>query len=333
MRMYSSRKKISLLYSSIVLLLTTITSTSIYVASESLVEQNNNSSQIMRTESVVKGNSNIPKIIHISDIHIGASYCQSPGINCKTSLNNLRQKLVDWHQPNKSSDYVIVITGDVIDRILPNENYKNLLLAKQFVQELEKHFRRVLVIPGNHDLKTKKKYLISKKSETAFKKIMYGEALAQKRFPKIDIVDGIAFIGLNSMESAIGTLYSKNYNQLHIGVEQQKLLEDILEHKEKYQLENKKVVLYFHHPVEYSDAEDAQQQRFIKMIERYKKANQIAAILTGHNHNSSPAMDWSGVLEHNAGTSTGKKRAKSSPIYIIDLEFFSIQTITEIPRD
>jgi len=240
MSKYNSRQKISILYSSIVLLLAAIAFTSINVASESLADQNNNSSQIMRTDSVVKGNSHIPKIIHLSDIHIGASYCQSPGINCKASLNNLRHKLLDWHQPNKSSDYVIVITGDVIDRILPNANYKNLLLAKQFILELEQHFRRVLVIPGNHDLKTKKKYLISKKSEIAFKKIIYGETLAQKRFPKIDIVDGIAFIGLNSMESAIGTLYSKNYDQLNIGVEQLRLLDDILEHKKKYQLENKK---------------------------------------------------------------------------------------------
>jgi len=329
MSKYISRQKIGLLYSSIVLLLTTITYPSINAAPESLADQNNNSSQIMRTESVIKGNSHIPKIIHLSDVHIGASYCQSPGISCKTSLNNLIQKLVNWHHPNKSNDYVIVITGDVVDRILPKENYKNLLLAKQFILELEQHFRRVLVIPGNHDVKTKKKYLISEKSEIAFKNIIYGEALAQKRFPKLDIVDGIAFIGLNSMESAVGTLYSHSYDQLNIGVEQQTLLEDMLEHKKKYQLENKKVVLYFHHPVEYSDAEDEQQQSFIKMIERYKKGNQISAILTGHNHDYSQAMDWSGVLVHNAGTSTGKKQAKSSPIHIIDLESFSIRMLAE----
>ncbi len=73
------------------------------------------------------------------------------------------------------------------------------------------------------------------------------------------------------------------------------------------------------------------QKRFTEKLNFYKKNNRIAAILTGHTHEyTRKQKKWAGVLGHNAGTTTGKKRRVSSPVHVIDLELFTIEELTTI---
>lgn len=270
----------------------------------------------------------IPKIIHLSDIHIGSEACKVNYENCEREFENVCDILIKWSRINNGKEYVIMITGDIVDKSLPNDNYNNMRKARLLINELDKHFRKVLIIPGNHDLKTTREENISQVSLNKFKEIFYGADEVSKEYPKLDIIGNVAFIGLNSLEGAIGKTYSDYYGDLNCGSKQLQALEKLIENRSPFNLNEKKIVLYFHHPLECSSDNAPHQQRFVKKIKSYILENKVAAILTGHTHDiTDKNIEWDGVLEHNAGTTTGKKRNQRSNIRILDLENKNIKEI------
>ena len=126
------------------------------------------------------------QIIHLSDLHIGYSYCE----------RRFDMVLYNLMHTKKPENYVIVITGDLVD-VANETNYKN---AKSKITILENEGYQVLIVPGNHDYGDG--VINHEKFIQEFKKVFFNDPVA--KYPKIDFVnqgeaDSIAFIGLDSM--------------------------------------------------------------------------------------------------------------------------------------
>ena len=122
------------------------------------------------------------KIIHLSDLHIGHEEC---GERFRTIIDNI----TFLKQPAKN--YIIVITGDIVDNANHNEQTDEAVAA---ISQLEKNGYRVLVVPGNHD------YGNGALGDNRFVNVFKVRYFKNRDigYPKLDIISKIAFIGLDS---------------------------------------------------------------------------------------------------------------------------------------
>lgn len=228
------------------------------------------------------------KIIHLSDLHIGHEDC---GVRFRTIIDNLT--LIK--QP--AQNYIIVITGDIVENANQSEQIDEAVDA---LQQFEKNGYKVLVIPGNHDYGTGG--LGNRKFVSLFKKKYYGDTGIT--YPKTDIIDEIAFIGLDSNAGELHW-HDRFFSQGELGRHQLKRLRTILDDPAIAIL--KKVVYLHHHPFDFKFGMQLKNNNdFKKVIE-----NRIDAILFGHYHNSSGAGKifhgmWGIRRCYNAGSATHK---------------------------
>ena len=229
------------------------------------------------------------KIIHLSDLHIGHGDC---GPDFRKIINNISERM------NPARNYIIVITGDIVD----NANHTEFTdEAVESIGLLREKGYRILVVPGNHDYGNgaagRKEFV------PIFKKMFYGSA--DISYPKLDIIGRIAFIGLDSMAEELHW-YDRFFSEGELGTEQLNRLEKILaEDKVK---NRKKVVYLHHHPFDFKalmQLKDNEQLR--KLI-----AGKIDVILFGHYHRDeeSATRDYNGTWGiprcYNGGSSTHK---------------------------
>jgi len=231
----------------------------------------------------------VKRIIHLSDIHVGHEDC---GVKFRTLIDNI----TFLKQPAKN--YIILITGDIVD----NANHSEYIdEAVEAIQTLEERGYKVLVVPGNHDYGTgtfgnrvfvglfKEKYYSTRKIS----------------YPKLDIIDKIAFIGLDSTAEELHWL-DRFLSEGELGRGQLSRLKKIL--KEPELINRKKVVYLHHHPFDFKigmQLKDSEELRSI--IE-----NKIDMLLFGHYHvdPSSAGKIYHGMWGikrcYNAGSSTHK---------------------------
>ena len=229
------------------------------------------------------------KIIHLSDLHIGFN-----GQDLKKRFEGIVQSIIFVKEP--AEDYVIVLTGDVVEKATDPANNQ---AAKIDLEILQSHGFTVLVIPGNHDYGTGTN--ANHKYQKKFKQLFYNDE--NLILPKLDIIDEIAFIGLDSMEAEMNTFDKLGANG-ELGIEQRNRLEALL-NQEPVKKCDFRIIYLHHHPFDpwlFHELKDS-----AELGDILQKHGNIDAILFGHNHHF---RKWNGKWGiprcYDAGSSTRK---------------------------
>lgn len=241
------------------------------------------------------------KIIHLSDLHIGHG-----SANLEARFEGIAQNIITLKQP--AHDYVIVITGDLVEKASDPLSHP---IAKKHIETLEAAGFPVLMVPGNHDYGNG--FIGSVMYMKQFKQMFYGAE--DFEFPKVDFIDDITFIGLDSMESELNTFDKLGANG-EIGPAQRERLDRLLA-RDDVQQSKYRVVYWHHHPFDpwfFHELKDANELGAI-----LQKRGNIDLILFGHNHHF---KNWNGnwgiARCYDAGSSTRKNDLESF-IRVIDL--------------
>lgn len=243
------------------------------------------------------------KIIHLSDLHIGHE-------DCTTKFNSIVDNIIRRMQP--AEDHVVIVTGDIVENANRRDFTDDAVAA---FRKLEDNGFKVLVVPGNHDYGTG--VLGNDKFVEIFKERFYGTTAID--YPRLDIIDDVAFIGLDSTAAELHW-FDRMLSQGELGGEQLERLKKLLDDKAIVNLQ--KVVYLHHHPFDFKPGMRLKDSDGLKpLIE-----NRIDMILFGHYHAdpSSPGKSYHGKWGirrcYNAGSSTHKNGSVGFH-RVIDLEF------------
>lgn len=229
------------------------------------------------------------KIIHLSDLHVGHNEC---GKKFRTIINNIALRMQPVY------DYVVVITGDLCDNANKPQMREEAAAA---VEVLESHGYKVLAIPGNHDYGTGT--IGNIKNVELFKKRFFKNP--DILYPKLDIVDELAFIGLDSTAEELHW-HDRIFAQGELGKEQVERLKSMLAGTSVK--ERKKIIYLHHHPFDFKLGRQLKDSEELKEIIE----NKIDALLFGHYHHKIRSVTknlngtWGIPRCYNAGSSTHK---------------------------
>ena len=237
------------------------------------------------------------KIIHLSDLHVGYQVCGAKFARIVTNIIFTKEPAVN---------YVVVVTGDLVETALQEQNYAEV---KASLDRLTNAGFTVLVAPGNHDYGTG--WLGSPAYVTAFKQTFFGTTTVE--YPKLDIIEGVAFIGLDSMAEEVNW-YDMLFAQGELGRAQLKRLTALLKREDVSQCE-KRVVYLHHHPF------SPQPLHELKDSERLRQAiqNKVDVLLFGHNHEGKTWNGKWGIPRCYDGGSSTHKQGAPGPHRVIDL--------------
>jgi 3',5'-cyclic AMP phosphodiesterase CpdA len=237
------------------------------------------------------------KILHISDIHIGYN-------DFLDKFHKIVKKLNNGIAGNPS-DIIIIITGDLLNDANKHESFKK---TKDELDNLKKGgFEKILVVPGNHDYGTGS--YGDKKFIKIFKKYFLKE---DDTYPITNIIDDIAFIGLDSMAAELHW-YDRLWAEGELGRKQLISLEKILRNKE-IQFCKKRVIYLHHHPFDHKPFHQLKDSKKLgKILMNSIKDNiTVDAILYGHNHEGkSKNGHWNIKRCYDAGSINQKPRSES----------------------
>lgn len=252
------------------------------------------------------------KIIHMSDFHLGYKDFNERFI---TIADEIKAETA-----NKPSKHIVIITGDLVNNANKKGSYED---AKKCLNYLTKSgFKHILIVPGNHDYGTGNKG--NKKFVKLFKETFFNSEI---EYPKVDIIDKIAFIGLDSMAAEL-QWYNSLWAQGQLGKTQLKKLESIL-NSDKVTACKKRVIYLHHHPFKWRPLHELKDSSKLKKIltNAIKNGVSIDALLFGHNHEGNTHNGKWGISRcYDAGTTTLKPRSK----YVNWATWFKIQSSTRI---
>lgn len=239
------------------------------------------------------------KIIHFSDLHVG----HGDQVNV---LRNMISRMIMQKTP--AEKYVVVITGDVVENAFDDGSYE---MASSQLDRLTKEGFTVLVVPGNHDYGNGG--FANKKFVDRFKKHFFGST--EISYPKLDIVDNIAFLGLDSTAEEVG-FFDRIGADGELGNDQLNRLKKIL-NSQKVQDCEYKVVYLHHHP--FDPRGFLHHLKDTDELQDVLEGSGIDALLFGHNHDGRVWNNCWGIKRvYDAGTSTGKG-GKDCKHRVIDL--------------
>ena len=240
------------------------------------------------------------KIIHLSDLHIGYKH-KNEIFPMTGRVDKIIDYLIALKVPHR--EYTIVITGDMVDNAFNDENYET---ARELIGKLKEKFR-VFMVPGNHDYGTG--VMTNKKFIKKFKKYFLEDDV---EYPKVDLIDDIVFIGLDSMAEEVNWYDTLGANG-ELGKEQLNRLDKIIDRYKN----SKKVVYLHHHPFHPTFLHELKDSESLGKV----VANRIDALLFGHNHagdNLNGGKGWNIKRCYDGGSSTRKEKSRSAT-RIIDL--------------
>ncbi len=239
------------------------------------------------------------KIIHLTDPHIGFQ-------NCAERFNIIAENIIAKIHP--ANDHVIVITGDLVDDATDPNQYPE---AKKIIDKLKESGFPVLICPGNHDYGTGTIHFA--KFPILFREVFFSDPHLQ--FPKLDIIQNTAFIGLDTMRgmmhwwtrwSSQGWITSKQLRQLN------KILESAILKSCKH------VVIYMHHhPFTFRWRFFLRDAGSLKHV---LKRHKIDALLFGHYHFGLAYPNRWGIVRCYDGGSSTSKWNSLFPHRMIDLD-------------
>jgi len=236
------------------------------------------------------------KVIHLSDLHVGF---KDLGKRYRQIINGLISEKGDH-----ADKYVIVITGDLVENAHHQGDYAEVQSGLDDLKQAG--FKDILIIPGNHDYGTGKRS--NKKFVKIFQETVFGKI---KGYPRKDIIEDIAFIGLDSMAEELHW-YDMLWSEGELGDQQLGRLNAILEEDEVRSCK-KRVVYLHHHPF---DPRPLHQLKDSKKLRKVLKAAiakgiSIDALLYGHNHQGKAHNGRWGIPRcYDAGSTTEKSRPK-----------------------
>ncbi len=216
------------------------------------------------------------KIIHISDLHY-----PDKKINTKALVNHILS-----HYNASPVKPIIVLSGDILHSSFEKKNY---LEARNILKNLQNENYKILICPGNHDLKVlgvghiifgRKRFNSYFKSFLPSDKNYYGvEDNDLIDFPIVHKFENHFFIGLDSLAVDSGLLANGNLGEHQLN-ELEKLLLDI-----KTNHNNPIIIIYLHHsPFKYDYNYDSMKlkdnERFLELI------SGIDILLFGHFHDN-----------------------------------------------
>lgn len=234
-------------------------------------------------------NITVKKIIHLSDLHVGHE-------NCEANFQSIIDAIIFLKQP--AENYIIVITGDIVNNAFHSENIDK---AVADIKELKDSGYKVLVVPGNHDYGTGVEG--DKKFVGIFKERYFKSG--EVTYPKLDIIDNMAFIGLDSTAEELHW-FDRFFSEGELGNEQLKRLRNMLNKPEVRS--RKKIIYLHHHPFDYKLGMQLKDKDDLKKI----IGNKVDMILFGHYHADSRSAGkiyhgaWGIPRCYNAGSSTHK---------------------------
>jgi 3',5'-cyclic AMP phosphodiesterase CpdA len=197
-----------------------------------------------------------------------------------------------------ANNYIVLITGDIVDNATHSEQIDE---AVEAIEQFEERGYKVLVVPGNHDYGT---------GTRGYEKFvdLFKEKYHKSReisYPKLDIIDEIAFIGLDSTAEELHWL-DRFLSEGELGKEQLKRLKKMLNEPEV--IARKKVVYLHHHPFDFKLGMHLRDHNDFKNIIE----NNIDMLLFGHYHVDPTSAGkiyhgaWGIKRCYNAGSSTHK---------------------------
>jgi predicted MPP superfamily phosphohydrolase len=229
------------------------------------------------------------KIIHLSDLHVGHEECDAKFRALIDNISFLKQP---------ANNYIVLITGDIVDNANHIEYVEE---AVDGIGQLEERGYKVLVVPGNHDYGTGT--MGDEKFVDLFKEKYFKSR--EISYPKLDIINEIAFIGLDSTAEELHWL-DRLLCEGELGKGQLLRLEKMLNEPEV--VSRKKVVYLHHHPFDFKLGMQLRDNNDLRKIIE----NKIDMLLFGHYH-VDPASTgkifhgkWGIKRCYNAGTSTHK---------------------------
>ena len=252
------------------------------------------------------------KIIHMSDLHVGF---EDLGERFHQIINNLISEKGDH-----AGEYIIVITGDLVDNAHHQESYTKVKSGLDILRRAG--FENILLIPGNHDYGTGSHG--DKKFVKLFQQTIFQDL---KGYPRKNIIEDIAFIGLDSIAEELHW-YDELFSEGELGRQQLRRLSAILEEDEVRSCK-KRVVYLHHHPFDarpFHQLKDSNKLQKILMAAIDKNIF-IDALLYGHNHEGKAHNGQWGIPRcYDAGSATLKPRPKA----VQELPWFQVKSSTRV---
>ena len=216
--------------------------------------------------------------------------------DCGNKFSTIIDNITFLKQP--ADNYVVVITGDIVDDANKSEQMDE---AADSIQRFEELGYKVLLVPGNHDYGTGT--MGEEKFVGLFKKKYFKtEGIT---YPKLDIIEGVAFIGLDSTAEELHW-YDRFLSEGELGKEQLAKLKEIINDPDIARL--LKVVYLHHHPFDFKLGMQLKDSKDLRKIIEKK----VDALLFGHYHRDPVAAGrknndtWGIPRCYNAGSSTHK---------------------------
>ncbi len=223
-----------------------------------------------------------PRIIHLSDLHIGYRDCGEK--TARIVLNIIKRESPD--------NNIIVITGDIADR---GACEADLSAGQELLERLRSRGFTVLLCPGNHDYGTG--FVNSAETARKFKERFLPQV---KEFPRLDMIKNIAFIGLDSTADELHW-YDRYFADGELGKVQLQRLEKVMSDP---QIKDKiKVVYLHHHPIHFIPFHQLKDRRKLREIIE----GRADILLFGHLHFGGTYHNtWNIKIVIDGGSSTGK---------------------------
>jgi 3',5'-cyclic AMP phosphodiesterase CpdA len=241
----------------------------------------------------------VKSIIHLTDLHIGYG-----------DLADRFQTIVDniLFSMRPASHYIVVVTGDLVDKGTRPGNYETARLA---LERLRARGFHLLIVPGNHDYGSG--FAMEKRFVPLFKEAFFGDP--NLIYPKLDIIGGIAFIGLDTVAEEI-EWHDRLFAQGELGDEQRIRLDDLLRDG-AVRACRRRVVYMHHHPFDPHPL--AQLRDSDHLGEVLKRHGNVDALLYGHNHAARKANGMWGIPRCYDGGSATRKGGSAGEHRVMDL--------------
>ena len=231
-------------------------------------------------------------IIHLSDLHVGHEGCRERFFRLIDNLKSQRAA--------GAGHLVLVITGDLIEDANHPEDFQ---VVRRGLDDLRQAgFQDILVAPGNHDYGSGSRG--DKKNVTVFRECFYAD---EHPFPRVDIIEEVAFIGLDSMAEELNW-DDEIWAEGELGEPQLSRLESLLQQDEVRRCQ-KRVIYLHHHPFDYRPLHQLKDSKRLRavLIRAVTAGIGIDAILYGHNHEGkSHNGEWGIPRCYDAGSATLK---------------------------
>ncbi len=175
------------------------------------------------------------KIIHLSDTHVGHG---DNAARLKYVIEDIHSLVGDSH------DYMVVHTGDLLDRGVASESLAALDLLNALSRpNSSSNVLPVLLCPGNHDYGSST-HIDRERADrfrSTFSDYIFGGR--PRQFPVLTTLRNCSFIGLDSSQAELG-FWTQWFAEGQVGEEQMQRLAEILD---KPEVQNSYKVVYLHH--------------------------------------------------------------------------------------